>query len=116
MGKQQSGLVAGREIGVLEQRVKPRVSQPFPTTVSGVDNSGAAFDLACVIDNISSTGLYLKMPRQLAPGSEVRLIVKFSAGTLPSAGVVIRGVALRSDPQSDETWGLAVTISEHAFI
>jgi hypothetical protein len=56
-------------MGVLERRGKPRVSEPFPTTVSGIDKAGESFDLDCVLDNISSTGLYLKMPRQLEQGS-----------------------------------------------
>ena len=101
---------------MLERRAKPRVSEPFPTTVSGVDKTGESFELDCVLDNISSTGLYLKIPRRLDQGSEVRLIVNFSAGPSPGAGAAIRGVALRSDPQADQRWGLAVAISECAFI
>ncbi len=100
----------------MERRAKPRVSEPFPTTVSAIDKAGESFELDCVLDNISSTGLYLKMPRQLEQGSEVRLIVNFSAGPSPAAGASIRGVALRSDLQADQRWGLAVAISECAFI
>jgi hypothetical protein len=102
-------------MGVLERRAKPRVSEPFPTTVSGIDKSGESFRLDCVLDNISSTGLYLKVPRQLEQGSEVRLIVNFSAGSSPGAAAAIRGVALRSDPQADKKWGLAVAITDYTF-
>ena len=98
---------------MLERRAKPRVSEPFPTTVSGIDKAGESFKLDCVLDNISSTGLYLKMPRQLEQGSEVRLIVNFSAGPSPGAGAAIRGVALRSDAQADQRWGLAVAITDY---
>jgi len=114
-GKGQSRPGAGREIGVLERRGKPRVSEPFPTTVFGIDKAGESFKLDCTLDNISSTGLYLKIPRQLEQGSEVRLIVSFSAGPSPGAGAAIRGVALRSDPQTDKRWGLAVAITDHTF-
>jgi hypothetical protein len=55
------------------------------------------------------------MPRQLEQGSEVRLIVNFSAGPSPGAAVAIRGVALRSDPQADKRWGLAVTITDYTL-
>jgi hypothetical protein len=113
--KEQSRPDAGREIGVLERRGKPRVSEPFPTTVSGIDKAGEFFRLDCVLDNISSTGAYLKMPRQLEQGSELRLIVNFSAGPSPGAAVAIRGVALRSDPQADKRWGLAVTITDYTL-
>ena len=102
-------------MGVLERRGKPRVSEPFPTTVSGIDNAGESFRLDCVLDNISSTGLYLKVPRQLEQGSEVKLIVNFSAGSSPGAAAAIRGVALRSDPQADKKWGLAVAITDYTL-
>jgi len=101
---------------VLERRAKPRVAGPFPTSVSGIDKAGEFFELDCVLDNISSTGLYLKTPHQLERGSEVRLIVNFSADPSPAGGAVIRGVALRCDPQVDQRWGLAVAIREYAFI
>ena len=103
-------------MALLERRAKPRVSEPFPTTVSGVDKAGESFELICVLENISSTGLYLKMPRRLERGSEVRLIVSFAGGLSSTGGAAIRGVALRSHPEADGTWGLAVAISEHAFI
>jgi len=102
-------------LGVLERRGKTRVSEPFPTTVSGIDKAGESFELDCVLDNISSTGLYVKIPRQLEQGSQVRLIVSFSADPLPGAGAAIRGVALRSEPQSDKRWGLAVAITDYTF-
>jgi PilZ domain-containing protein len=101
---------------VLERRAKPRLSKPFPTTVTGIDKAGESFVLSCALENISSTGLYLKMPRQLEQGSDVKLVVNFSAGPLPAARAAIRGIALRSDPQADEKWGLAVAISEYEII
>ena len=100
---------------MLERRAKTRVSEAFPTTVSGIDKAGESFELDCVLDNISSTGIYLRMPRQLERGSEVRLIVSFSADPTPGAGAAIRGVALRSDPQADKRWGLAVAITDYTF-
>lgn len=100
----------------LERRAKLRISQPFPTTVSGVDRSGEAFQVDCVLENISSTGIYLKLPRPMEEGSEVRLLIMLSSASSSGAGAVIKGVALRSDPQADESWGLAVAINECAFI
>ena len=100
----------------MERRAKIRISEPFPTTVSGIDSQGEPFELDCVLENMSSTGLYLKIPRELEQGSEVKMIVKLSSVSSSGAGASIRGVTLRSDPQSDENWGLAVAISECAFI
>lgn len=101
---------------MFERRAKPRVAEPFNTTVSGIDKTGEFFELDCTLDNISSTGLYLKVPRQLEQGSEVRLVVNFSADLTPAGGAAIKGVALRCDAQVEQTWGLAVAITEYAFI
>jgi len=106
-GRGQSRPDAGREIGRVGTTWENPSSEPFPTTVSGIDKAGESFELDCVLDNISSTGLYVKIPRQLEQGTEVRLIVSFSADPLPGAGAAIRGVALRSEPQSDKRWGLS---------
>ena len=100
----------------MERRAKVRISQPFPTTVSGVDSSGEPFEHTCVLENMSSTGLYLKIPRKLEQGSEVTMMVKLSSAPSSGAGAAIRGVALRSDPQADESWGLAVAIRDYCFI
>lgn len=100
----------------MERRAKIRISQPFPTTVSGVDSRGEPFELDCVLENMSSTGLYLKIPRELEQGSEVKMMVKLSSVPSSGAGASIRGVTLRSEPQADESWGLAVAINECAFI
>ena len=100
----------------MERRVKVRISEPFPTTLLGVDRSGEPFQVDCVLENMSSTGVYLKLPRQLAEGSEVQMVIKLSSAPASGAGAAIKGVALRSDPQADESWGLAVAISECSFI
>ena len=100
----------------LERRAKIRISEPFSTTVSGVDSRGEPFELYCVLENMSSTGLYLKIPRKLEQGSEVAMTVKLSSVPSSGAGASIRGVTLRSEPQADESWGLAVAISECACV
>jgi len=100
----------------LERRAKIRISQPFPTTVSGIDSRGEPFELDCVLENMSSTGLYLKIPRELEQGSEVTMVVKLSSVPSSGAGASIRGVTLRSERQDDDSWGLAVAINECAFI
>lgn len=100
----------------LERRAKIRISEPFPTTVSGVDSQGEPFELECVLENLSSTGLYLKIPREIGEGSELTMMVKLSSVPSSGAGASIRGVTLRSEPQADKSWGLAVAINECAFI
>jgi PilZ domain len=101
---------------VLERRVKSRISEPFLVTVSGVDKAGEAFAHTGVLENMSSSGIYLKVPRQLEPGTELRLIVSFSMSSRDAPGATIRGKAVRVDRKADSTWGLAIEISDYAFI
>src|SRR6266545_4147876 len=79
--------VNGENVGAqtFERRGKPRLKQPFPARVWGVDSGDLPFNVDCVLDNISSTGLYLRVPKLVDAGSEVRLIVHLLHG--PTSGV-----------------------------
>ena len=99
-----------------ERRQKARIKEPFPARIWGVDSGDLPFNLDSVIDNMSSTGLYLKAPREVETGSEVKLIVHLLSG--PTSGVTasLQGRVLRSELQADGKYGLAVAISKHRFL
>ena len=99
-----------------ERREKARISEPFPARIWGVDSGDLPFNVDCVIDNMSSTGLYVKTPRAVGNGSEVKLIVHMLSG--PSSGVTasVQGRILRSESQADGKYGLAIEISKHRFL
>jgi hypothetical protein len=99
-----------------ERRQKARISEPFPARIWGVDSGNVPFNADGVIDNMSSTGLYLRTPKAVGSGSEVKLIVHLLSG--PTSGVTasMQGRVLRSELQADGTYGLAVAISKHRFL
>ena len=99
-----------------ERRQKARIKEPFPARIWGVDSGDLPFNVDGVVDNISSTGLYLKTPRAVDAGNEVRLIVHFLSG--PESGVTasVQGRILRSELQPDGAHGLAIAISNHRFL
>jgi hypothetical protein len=99
-----------------ERRQKARISEPFPARIWGVDSGDLPFNVDGVIDNMSSTGLYLKTPTEVGRGSEVKLIVHLLSG--PASGVTasVQGRVLRSELQADGKYGLAVAISKHRFL
>jgi hypothetical protein len=100
----------------LERRHKPRVKEPFPARVWGVDSGDLPFNVDCVLDNISSTGVYLRVPKLVDAGSEVRLIVHLLHG--PTSGVTasLQGRIVRTELQADGRHGLAIAISKHKFL
>ena len=99
-----------------ERRQKARISEPFPARIWGVDSGNLPFNADGVIDNMSSTGLYLKTPKAVGSGSEVKLIVHLLSG--PTSGVTasMQGRVLRSELRTDGNYGLAVAISKHRFL
>jgi hypothetical protein len=99
-----------------ERRQKARISEPFPARIWGVDSGDLPFNVDGVIDNMSSTGLYLKTLRAVRSGSEVKLIVHLLSG--PSSGVTasVQGRVLRSELQTDGRYGLAIAIGRHRFL
>jgi PilZ domain len=80
-----------------------------------MDAAGEPFELDCVLDNISMTGLYLRIPRELQQGSELKLLVNFSSGRSGGASAQIRGIVLRSDADGPTGRGLAVAITDYEF-
>jgi hypothetical protein len=69
-----------RRASGLERRTKPRVREHFPARILGADCGALPFIIDCVLDNMSSTGLYLRMPRQMPKGGEVKVIVHLLNG------------------------------------
>ena len=115
------GLIANGEATdfgsrALERRQKARIKEPFPARIWGVDSGDLPFNVDCVVDNISSTGLYLRVPKLVDDGSEVRLIVHLLHG--PTSGVTasLQGRVLRAELQADGRHGLAIAISKHKFL
>ncbi|HKO96214.1 MAG TPA: PilZ domain-containing protein [Pyrinomonadaceae bacterium] len=101
---------------IQERRRKPRLSEPFPARMWGVDSGDLPFNVDCVLDNISSTGLYLRMPTQVTTGDEVRLIVHLVNGPTSGATAALNGKVLRTEVQPDGRHGLAIAITKHKFL
>jgi hypothetical protein len=99
-----------------ERRRKPRLKEPFPARVWGVDSGDLPFNVDCVIKNISSTGLYLSAPTLVDAGSEVRLVVHLLNGPSTGATASLQGRILRSETQADGKHGLAIAIEKHRFL
>ena len=99
-----------------ERRQKARIREPFPARIWGVDSGDLPFNADAVVDNISSTGLYLKTPIAVSAGREVKLIVHLLNG--PASGVTasVQGRVLRNEVHADGSSGLAITITKHRFL
>jgi len=100
---------------IAERRVKPRIRQLFPTRVCGRDGDDRPFDLNVRLENISSGGIFLRIPRLLKPGEELILVVRFSDGH-QGATAALRASVVRIDPGLEGLNGIAMAIQGYQFI
>ncbi len=105
--------------GGRDQRAKPRISVPFPADVTGKDETGKAFSIMTVLDNVSGNGLYLRMVPCVDPGSKLSIVVRL----LTSSDLVdtdprfaIEGVVVRSEEKTGGACGVAVSFDRVRFM
>lgn len=82
--------------------------------VWGVDSEDHPFSLDCVLDNISASGLYLRLPRRLKFSASISIAVRLPNG--PGRFAAINGTVIRDHKEHDGHTGVAVKIIEHSFI
>ena len=97
-----------------ERRRSPRLNDSLPARIWGIDNDGEIISLDTQVDNISSSGLFLRISSQLKISSQISLVVRLMNGSGIMAA--IRGKVLRDEPQLDGSRGIAVVITEHRFL
>jgi PilZ domain-containing protein len=100
----------------LERRREPRSEQSFPARVWGVDIDHEAFGLDCIVDSISPSGLYLRMPWQIKAFSEISLVVHLLSGPNEGSTAAIKGRVIRDEPKEDGKRGIAVMITKYSFL
>ena len=104
---------------VVERRAKPRIMEPFPVTVHGMDASGESFEVASVLDNLSASGLYLRLEQRIEPGTTLFIISLLTTAALitdAAPRLALHGVVLRSELRPGGFCGVAVALSNHKFL
>ena len=101
---------------VFERRAKPRSQNRMTARVWGVDSDDQPFSLDCVLDNISASGLYLRLPRRMKFSSSISLAVRMPNGPVDGRFAAITGTVIRDQIAHDGDVGMAVKIIEHSFI
>ena len=105
--------------GEISHRTKPRIYEPFPAKVRGVDTNGEPFRIETVIDNLSTGGVYLRLAQPVEQGAKLFIMIRLSTAKsdeMPAPRVAARGVVLRAEPQPDGVYGLAIAFTRHRFL
>lgn len=100
----------------LERRSKPRSDDLLPARVWGVDIDDQPFSLDCHLDNMSASGLYLRLPRRMKFSSSISLVVRLLNGPVEGMVAAIKGTVTREELESDGHRGIGIRIVEHEFI
>ena len=101
---------------VFERRTKPRSHRQLIARVWGVDSDDQPFSLDCVLDNISASGLYLRLPRRMKFAAPISLAVRLQNGRDEGRFAAINGAVIRDQKEQDGRRGVGVKILEHSFI
>ena len=103
----------------VERRHNPRIYEPFPATVRGVDTNGKSFETSTILDSLSCTGLYLRLAQSVKEHTELLIVTRLATAPTaeaPGALVTLHGMVLRVEPQSDGSYGLGITITRKRFL
>jgi hypothetical protein len=103
----------------VERRRKPRIAEPFPVQLAGRDCQGAEFRLQTVIGNLSASGLYVEVPRELAPGARLRLVIRLiraGQGEQEAATVAAEAVVVRRQRLDRQRWGVGMSLVRRRVI
>jgi len=106
----------GLSRSAFERRAKPRSQNKMIARVWGVDSEDHPFSLDCVLDNISASGLYLRLPRRMKFSASLSIAVRLPNGPIDGRFAAINGMVIRDQKEHDGHTGLAVKIIEHSFI
>lgn len=99
-----------------ERRSKPRAAGPLTARVWGVDVDDLPFSFDCQLDNISASGLYLRLPRKMRFSSAISLVVRLLHGPFEGMSAAIKGTVIRNEHGLGDETGIGVRILEHRFI
>jgi PilZ domain len=102
-----------------ERRGSPRIETPFPAAVRSVDIGNQPFKEYVVLDNLSSGGLYLRLARQIQPGTRLFVLIRLSIAPdddSSTACIALHGVVLRVEPRPGGVFGTAINLAHYRFI
>ena len=77
---------------------------------------GQPFSHDCHLDNMSASGLYLRMPRRMKFSSVVSVVVRLLNGPVDGRAAAIKGMVIRDEWEPDGHRGIGIRIIEHEFI
>ena len=105
-------------VTIIERRRKPRINCQYPATVHGQDEKGKRFEEFAELANLSATGLFLWINRDVQQGQKIFVTVRLFSELIKEATpcIATNGIVTRAEPQSDGVWGIAIKFQRYRFL
>jgi hypothetical protein len=105
-------------IGV-ERRQKPRIYDPIPIKVRGLESGGRRFEFDTVADDFGPGGFSARASQRCLPGQKLFFIIQFCLARnmeLQAPMLAAHGNVLRINEQQDGSYKFAAGLSHYRFL
>lgn len=119
MGKTLNSLSKPYGSNSTDRRSKPRIYEDFVAKVRGVGATRQRFVEHTIVENLSSSGLYMRLGQDVVPESRLLIVLRLLFPNSEQDSVLLiafSGVVLRSEPHPDDAFGVAIRFSRYRFL
>lgn len=101
-----------------DRRLKPRVDCNYPLVVEGTNGNGKRFQNQAQLVNLSASGLYMAVNRNIVVGTKVTVTIHLVDTTdCPDAPkLAANGIVVRSEAHGSGGFGIAIKFHNYRFI
>jgi hypothetical protein len=101
-----------------DRRIKPRVICDYPAIIKGNDEDGNKYKENAKLANLSASGLYMRTYRYIENGSKLAVTILLTSALIDkdTPKIATNGIVIRSEPQKDGTYGIAVKFNKYRFL
>ncbi len=106
------------QVTIVERRRKPRINCQYSATVHGQDAKGKKFEDSAKLANLSATGLFMWINREVQQGQKIFVIVRLNSDLLKDTTprIATNGIVTRVEPQADGVMGVAIKFQRYRFL
>jgi hypothetical protein len=102
----------------MDRRVKPRISCDYPAIVNGIDFEGNTYSDQGKLVNLSASGLFMLVNRDIEQGSKLSVTVNLCNSLMDTdvPKLTTNGIVVRTEPQKDGSCGVAIKFFQYRFL
>jgi hypothetical protein len=112
------GLLQVHMYTTLDRRVKPRIECDYSAMVEGTNGNGKKFQDHAQLVNLSASGLFMLVDRDLVNGSKISVTIHLTDPSCSSDApkLATNGTVVRTEPRHEGVCGVAIKFQNYRFI